>query len=100
MKHQSLRDEIPEGCEDLFIDAIFANMGVASSLFLCKITPYLRKDDYSASALATEVGTHKSGAANHLNRLALKEYVFRSGHTSWSLGIRTINIRYPNVAKA
>ena len=96
MKHQGIKSEIPDEMDQaLFIDAIFADMGVTSSLFLCKAIRYLRKDDYSASALAKEMGMCSETTTHHLKRLALNDYVYRSGHTSWSLGLRTIDVRYP-----
>lgn len=89
MIHQSLKNAILENNEDekLFIEAIFANMGIQTALFLCRIARPLKEEyEMSATQLGRLFYVTPGAALYHLNQLKNKEFVYRTGYRTWALG--------------
>lgn len=92
MQHHSLLKTETE--KDIFIDAIFAGMGEATSLLLCQIHSELHAQfGLSATALGKKAQMTPGGIIYHLRRLELKGYVHRNGHRSWIAGEKLVQLK-------
>jgi len=72
--------------KELFIDAIFSNMGISTALFFCNVAPHLRENGTASATALGRLNFVTTGAAlYHLKRLEMKGYVNRHGYRAWEL---------------
>lgn len=95
LHHSLLTTELDK---NIFIDAVFANMGISTALVLTQIAyelPIKADCGLSATALSKKCQLTPGGMIYHLNRLSLKGYVVRKGHREWIAGDELKKLRSP-----